>query len=385
MLPSPRWSRAMMFASLPLLLPLFAGLSLAQEELGSVDVLLRSVSAAHVDHPAEEELRQAAVEGLLLWLERHDGAEHLQVLTRRQYDLRMAHARGERFGVGIGVLLVPGYGIRILEVFTDTPADHAGLVSGDVIVAVDGNTVENRPILEVAELLAAREGEYLLLELVDRQGQARSVQLTPERYDAPPISVSDGEDHRIVRLHHFGPGAAEQLWRAIELAPEGHELVIDLRDVRDGLLVEAVGAAAPFLGDETTACFQGSGSGDPEPLEVPLTLRWEQPLAILINAGTQGVAELFAAMIQRANTGLSLVGTPTAGIDALPIWVDLGSEYVLQLPGTRLSLADGTTWGRVGVVPDVVVDAVNSPQLFPPPAPPPDLQIDAALRLVNSP
>jgi C-terminal processing protease CtpA/Prc len=80
-----------------------------------------------------------------------------------------------------------------------------------------------------------------------------------------------------------------------------------------------------------------------------------------------------------------VVGMPTAGVDALPTWVPLGSEHLLQLPGARLSLADGTSWGRVGVVPDVVVEAIDGPQHIPPPAPPVDLQIDAALRMVSSP
>ncbi len=374
-----------MFASLPLLLPLLSGLSLAQEDLGSVDVLLERVAGSHVEQPSQDELRQAAVEGVLLWLERHEGAEHLQVLTREQHERRMAHARGERFGVGIGVLLVPGYGIRILEVFDGTPAARAGLGAGDVVVAVDGQPVEQRPLLEVASLLAADEGAALLLGIVDRQGQARNVQLLPEAYRAPPLSISDGDGHRIVRLHHFGPGAAERLQEALGDIPPAHELVIDLRDVRDGLLEEAVGAAAPFMDEEPVACLVGVRGEEPRAVELPSVQRWGRPLAILVNAGTLGVAELFAAMIQRVNPRLSLVGTPTAGVDALPSWVELGPDWMLQLAGTRLSLADGTSWGRVGVVPDVVVDAVNSPQLFPPPAPPPDLQIDAALQLVGSP
>jgi C-terminal processing protease CtpA/Prc len=104
-----------------------------------------------------------------------------------------------------------------------------------------------------------------------------------------------------------------------------------------------------------------------------------------VNGGTEGVAELFAAMVQRADPAVTLVGLPTAGIDALPTWVDLGPDHVLQLPGTHLSLADGTSWGRVGVVPDVVVQPVEGSRIVPPPAAPADLQVDAALRVVSGP
>ncbi len=370
---------------LSLLLSTLVGVGSAQDELGSVDELLESVAAEHVESPAAEELRAAAVEGIILWLERHEGAEHLQILSREQHQQRLAHARGERFGVGIGVLLVPGYGVRILEVFEGTPAARAGLEAGDVVVAVNGATVENRPVAEVAHLLAARDREQLVLELVGLDGQPRSVTLVPEPYRAPPLSVSDGEEHRMIRMHHFGRGAADQLWAALDGASPGRRLVIDLRDVRDGLLDEAVRSAAPFLGGEALACYRAQGSAEPEPVAVPEAPRWGRPFAVLVNGGTQGVAELFAAMIQRVNPAMSLVGTPTAGIDALPTWVEIGPDRLLQLAGTRLSLADGTSWARVGVVPDVVVQAANGPQLIPPPAPPADLQIDAALRMVSTP
>jgi len=370
---------------LPWILPLFSALSYAQDELGSVDDLLESVASQHVENPAPDELRAAAVEGILLWLERHEGAEHLQVLSRQQYEQRMAHARGERFGVGIGVLLVPGYGIRILEVFDGTPAAQAGLMVGDVVVAVNGEAVESKPIIEVAHLLAAREREQLVLELVDHNGQPRSVTLAPEPYLAPPLSVSEGDGYRMIRLHHFGPGAADHLWEALADARPEQELVIDLRDVRDGLLEEAVASAAPFLRGESVACYVSDDTGEPVPVTTPEASPWERPLAVLVNGGTLGVAELFAAMIQRVNPSMSLVGTPTAGIDALPVWVEIGPDRLLQLAGTRLALADGTSWGRVGVVPDVVVDAADGSQLIPPPAPPADLQIDAALRMISSP
>lgn len=374
-----------MLLHLPCLLSLLSSPCLAQSEVGSLDQLVESVALSHVEQPEIAEIQRAAVEGLLLWLERHDGAEHVAVLTRQEHERRMRHAEGDRFGVGIGVLLVPGYGIRILEVFPGTPADRAGLETGDVVVAVDGEAVGNRPVTEVARLLSAYGRPQLLLEIVDHFGQPRSLVLAPEAYHAPPVAVSDGEGYRIVRVHHFGKDAAAQIGAALlELGAE-RELVLDLRDVKDGQVTETVGAAAPFLGREQVACYRSTAGGRVEPVPAPPAARWMRPVAVLINGGTEGVAELFAAMIQRANPAVTLVGTPTAGIDALPTWVDLGPDHVLQLPGMRLSLADGTSWGRVGVVPDVVVQPVEGSQIVPPPAAPADLQVDAALRVVGGP
>lgn len=374
-----------MLVPLPCLLSLLTSPGWAQADIGSLDQLVESVAAEHAEQPALDELQRAAVEGVMLWLERHDGAEQVAVLSRLEHERRMEYAQGERFGVGIGVLLVPGHGIRILEVFPGTPADRAGLGTGDVVVAVDGQSVGNRPVVEVARLLSANGRSRLVLEIVDRLGEPRSVVLAPEAYHAPPVAVSDGDGYRIVRVHHFGKNAGAQIGAALQGLDEAHELVLDLRDVRDGLVAEAVAAAAPFMGQEQIACYQSTRDGRSEPVPIPAGSRWTRHAAVLVNGGTEGVAELFVAMIQRADPAVTFVGTPTAGVDALPTWVALGPDHVLQLPGTRLSLADGTSWGRVGVIPEVVVQPVEGPQIVPPPAAPADLQVDAALRVVSSP
>ncbi len=373
-----------MAATLPLLLLFFTASGLAQEELRSVDELLEEVAEEHAERPAVMELQRAAVQGMLQWLETQDGSEHLRVLTRAEHERFQAYAQGERFGVGIGVLLVPGYGIRILEVFPGTPAEQAGLVPGEVVLAVGGVPVEQRSAVEVAAMLTARDREQLTLDLLDGQGVPRRVSLEPQRYRAPVLSTTEGEGYLLVRLHHFGAGAAEALAGVLErVGPR--ELVIDLRDARDGLLPEAVATAALFLGSEELAGYRLLGESEGQPLLLPEGPRWDQPLAVLVNGGTAGVAELFVASIQRVNPRMGLVGTPTAGVATLPAWVPLGAEHLLQLAGERLVLADGTTWSRVGVIPDVVVQPLDGWQLMPPPAVPPDLQIDAALRLVRSP
>ena len=207
-----------------------------------VDELLEEVAEEHAERPAVMELQRAAVQGMLQWLETQDGSEHLRVLTRAEHERFQAYAQGERFGVGIGVLLVPGYGIRILEVFPGTPAEQAGLVPGEVVLAVGGVPVEQRSAVEVAAMLTARDREQLTLDLLDGQGVPRRVSLEPQRYRAPVLSTTEGEGYLLVRLHHFGAGAAEALAGVLErVGPR--ELVIDLRDARDGLLPEAVATA----------------------------------------------------------------------------------------------------------------------------------------------
>ena len=371
--------------TLSLMLALPLGGAFAQDVEVSVDSVADDIAAAHVDRPDAGLLRRAALEGLVHLLELQGGADGVRLLSSDDHRRLEARARGERHGVGIGILVVPGYGIRILEVFDGTPAQAAGLRPGDVVVAVDGVSIQSKQPAEILALLNADARSLLTLDLLDGDSVPRRVKLVPTRYDAPPVSVNLGNGHRLVRVHHFGAGAAQLIQRQLEEIEPDEALVIDLRDAGDGLLHEAAAAAAPFLGGQVLIGYQDTAAVRGQAVPIPAAPAWHGAFAVLVNGGTRGIAELFVAAIQRVNQNMSLVGSPTAGVASLPTWVPVGRKHMLQLPGARLTLADGTTWSRVGVVPDVVVEPFMGAQLMPPPAPPPDLQIDAALQLVRAP
>ncbi len=371
--------------TLSLMLALPLGSAFAQDAEVSVDAVVEDIAAAHADSPDPGLLRNAALEGLFHLLELQAGADGVRLLSSDDHRRLETRSRGERHGVGIGILVVPGYGIRILEVFDGTPAQAAGLRPGHVVVAVDGVSIQSKQPNEILALLNAEARSLLTLDLLDGDSVPWRVELVPTRYDAPPVSVTRGQGHLLVRIHHFGAGAAQMMERQLAEIEPDEALVIDLRDAGDGLLPEAAAAAAPFLGGQDLIGYQDTARVRGQAIPVPKTTPWTGAFAVLVNGGTRGVAELFVAAIQRVNQNMSLVGSPTAGVAALPVWIPVGKEHMLQLPGTRLTLADGTTWSRVGVVPDVVVEPFMGAQLIPPPAPPPDLQIDAALRLVRTP
>ncbi len=351
----------------------------------SVDAVIDQVSGVHADGLEADTLRQVALEGVMDWLEQQDPSGAVRILGASDVERLRAEARGERFGVGLEVLLARGYGARVLEVFPGTPAEEAGIREGDVVVAADGVDVRASDPEVVRQTLDPASGRTLRLGVVSADGTLREAALTPRRYATPAVTESRGSDYRILRVHHFGQGAGQALQTSLGHVGEGEALVIDLRDTRDGRPEEAVAAAAPFLAGVPVAGVRVGPRQVRDALPVPPAARWTGRFVVLVNGGTEGVAELFAAAVQRAASGAVFVGTPTAGVDVLPAWVRLDRTRWVQVPAARLVLPDGSTWSHVGVVPDVWVQALPGPVLLPPPAPPPDLQVDAALRLVRSP
>jgi len=368
-----------------LLLLCLAGPAPGADPPPSVDAVIEQVSEVHADGLEAEVLRAVALDGVTTWLEQQDPSGSVRVLSSDDVERARAEAQGERFGVGLEVLLAGGYGARVLDVFPGTPAEEAQVRVGDVVVGVDGVDVQGLDTEAVKHLLDPTAGRTLLLAVVSSDGTRREVSLAPRRYATPAVTVSRGPDYRILRIHHLGRGAARALQASLARVEEGEALVLDLRDTRDGRPEEAVAAAAPFLAGEPPAAVRLGPGGARETLRAPPVPAWTRRLVILVNGGTEGVAELFAAAVQRANAGAVFVGTPTAGVDVLPTWIRLDRTRWVQVPAARLVLPDGGTWSHVGVVPDVLVQALPGPILLPPPAPPPDLQVDAALKVVRSP
>jgi C-terminal processing protease CtpA/Prc len=253
------------------------------------------------------------------------------------------------------------------------------------VVGVDGVDVQGLDPDVVRPMLDPSSGRTLRLEVVSTDGAHREIGLAPRRYATPAVTVNRGPDYRILRIHHFGRGAAQALRTNLGQVEEGEALVLDLRDTCDGRPEEAVAAAAPFVGQESVAAVKVGPGQARNALYTPAVPRWTHRLVVLVNGGTEGVAELFAAVVQRADPRVVFVGTPTAGVDVLPAWIRLDRTRWVQVPAARLVLPDGSTWSHVGIVPDVWVHALSGPVLLPPPAPPPDLQVDAALKVVRSP
>jgi carboxyl-terminal processing protease len=249
--------------------------------------------------------------------------------------------------VGFGMSVAPDAGALVVTaVHRGSPAWDAGLVHGDRIVRVNGQGVTGylKPMALAA--LWGADGEKVRLS-VARKGGAKDVELIYQPWSFTPFSVERFGDLGVVRVRTFGPGLAAAVRRALESACLG--LVVDLRDASGGGEEEMVALADLLLGegkvgsreprDELGRRAWAAAPGSPgERLDVPI--------AVAINGGTSGLAEVLAAAL-RAHGRAILVGRRTAGIDTLETLAPLPDGSAIQVASTRLlgpdrlSLAEG--------------------------------------------
>jgi len=278
--------------------------------------------------------------------------------------------------VGIGASITRRDGrVFFLEVFPDGPAARAGLEAGDLLVAVGGTPVDGMTLGEVVRRLRGRAGTEVVLTVRRRGGRGPEERLVLRRarVRVPPVRgarlLEGPERVGYLRLTAFTPGAAAALRRSVaSLVEDGaRAVVLDLRGNPGGSLLEAVEAAAVFLGRGRVLRTRGRLLGTDWGYDVPWWSRpvWEGPLAVLVDGGTASAAEALAAALQAQERAV-LVGRRTYGKGAAQITVDLAwTDCALVVTVARVYDPKGRCLEGTGLVPDRPVPRAAAPAARP--------------------
>lgn len=314
-------------------------------------------AARPVDRPA---LERAAVEGMLRTL----GDRWSTYYGRSEYASFQAALDGHYSGVGLwlrGTTTGPA-GVEVGSVAAGSPAERAGVLTGDVLVSVGGTGVVGADVPTVAALL--RGAEKSTVRVGVRRGSATSTMaLTRTTFTTPDVAVErlKGNIAR-VSVTAFTRGVGRDVAAALEAdtgpAPGG--VVLDLRDNPGGLLDEAVAVASVFLDGGPVVSYERRGQAR-QALEAYAGGDVTTPLVVLVNASTASAAEVVAAALQDRNRAV-IVGTRTYGKGSVQEPAPLSDGSALELTVGRYLTPAGRSLDGVGVEPDVVVPPGEAPE-----------------------
>lgn len=247
----------------------------------------------------------------------------------------------------LGVLLLRADGRYLLEdVRMGSPAEEADLQLGWEVRSVDGKPFYPGLLLE--------PGVPVAVELVDHTGAVRSMRLTP-RLMEPPVRRRGywRGGAFVIAFDSFDAGVGR--WMDAQLAglPEGTPVVLDLRNNRGGLLVEASSVLSCFL----PAGLEWATHKPRRGAETPLALRracrpYDGPVAVLVNGASRSAAELVPAALQENGRGV-VVGRRTAGDVLISTEWKLPDGGEMSLSIADIHMAGGARLEKNGVEPDV--------------------------------
>ena len=219
-------------------------------------------------------------------------------------------------GIGVDVINVR-QGLKVDDVFPGSPASHAGLTRGDVIVAVGGTSLASRPQSFGPRLIKGKPGTHVTVTFL-RGSQRHTVTLVRADLVGPVATGKIVNYHGIklgsVGLFSFTDGSGAELRSQVEqmLHQGARGLILDLRDNPGGLLNEAVNVASIFIPDGTIV----STDGRAQPKQVYVAkggaIPTSIPMVVLVDRGTASAAEIVTGALQ-ARGRAKVIGTRTYG------------------------------------------------------------------------
>jgi carboxyl-terminal processing protease len=329
-----------------------------RESLALYAEALDTVRDDYVDQEALDPQKQTygAIEGMLDTL----GDEgHTRFLTPKEREQNEEGLSGTYVGIGVQ-LEAASDEIVVAAPIEDSPADRAGIRSGDVLVAVNGESVRGEDISEIVERVKGPEGTVVRLTVL-RGEEERRFDLTRAEIRSPVVSwaLIGDTDVAHVSLFSFSDESARELREAFEEARSAgaKRFVFDLRDNPGGRLDQAVEMAGYFLEPESVAYVRKEASGGREEVKVSETGEpglTDAPLAVLVNKGSASSSEILAGAL-RDNGRATVIGETTFGTGTVL------SEFVLR-DGSSILLGvaewltpDGDFIRETGIEPDVEV------------------------------
>lgn len=309
-----------------------------------------------VDQPVDDlQLMQGAIRGMLDSL----GDPHTGYMTPEEYDQATMPLDGSYTGIGAWVDTSGEY-LTIISPMAGSPAETAGVKSGDQIIAVDGVDVTQTDPSVVLQSVLGPEGTTVVLTVYrPESNETLDFSIVRAHITIPSIeSRMLDENIAYIYLATFGENSAQDLIDALTtlLAENPRGLILDLRDNSGGYVDTAIEIISQFL-PNGTVMIEKLGTGEEIPFEViPGGIATEIPMVVLVNGGSASASEIAAGAIQDYERGL-IVGTTTYGKGSVQNWIPLNNDQgAVKVTIARWLTPKGRLIHEVGLTPDYVVE-----------------------------
>lgn len=285
------------------------------DDLWTFGRILALVEDEFVGEADSKKLVENAIDGML-----HGLDPHSNYLSEDSFAEMRDEQRGRFHGLGIQITKRgPDKPLTVIAPIDDTPADRAGLRSGDVIAEIETHPTIDLTVQEAVRLLKGAKGTTVTIT-IERPGADAPFQVTIERDEIPiqslRVSYMVEPGVGVVRIANFNNTTATELDEALEqLTEQGMErLLLDLRGNPGGLLDQAVQVSERFLPEGKLIVFtRGRIPGSNQDFVARSRDPWaDLPLVVLVDSASASASEIVAGAIQDHDRGL-LVGETTFG------------------------------------------------------------------------
>ena len=330
------------------------------EDIRSLSEVFGKVKQHYVEDIEDKELLENAIRGLLSGLDPHSAYLDKEAFT----ELREGTS-GEFGGLGIVVGMKDGF-VNVISPIDDTPAEKAGVKSGDLIIRLDDKNVKGMTLEDAVSVMRGKPNTDILLTIV-REGKDKPLKIEITRAIIKIQSVRSktlAKGFGYIRVSAFQERTGADLRKAITKLKRANDkklkgLVLDLRNNPGGLLNAAVEVSDAFLEEGTVVSIKGRDKSNTTTYSAKgLDLINGAPIVVLINGGSASASEIVAGALQDHRRGI-VMGTLSFGKASVQTVVPLGNGSALKLTTARYYTPAGTSIQAKGITPDIILDDVK--------------------------
>ena len=348
------------------------------EKLDSFGDVFDLIQKNYVEEVEDEKVIEFAINGMLQALDPHSG-----YMNTEQYIEMQEETEGEFGGLGIEVTMENGF-IKIITPIDDTPAAEAGVMPGDFITHINGESIQGQSLQEGVEKLRGLVGTSVEISIA-RAGEDEVLIKSIKRAIITVQAVKFRREDNIgyIRLISFSEQAGKGIKKAIKsLQKEIGEknisgFILDLRNNPGGLLGQSIDVTNHFLSSGEIVSTKGRGKRNIARFDATKgDLTNGKPLIVLINEGSASASEIVAGALQDHKRAI-ILGAQSYGKGSVQTIFPLNDKSAIRMTTALYYTPSGDSIHKIGVIPDIEVksDFSNENET--------DKQLDYALELLN--
>jgi len=324
----------------------------AYRQLSVYSEVLSRVRSEYVEEPNIPAVTEGALHGLLESLDAN--SSYLSAAEYKRYKSIKTDGKAE---IGAAVSKRFGYA-AVIAVIPGGPAEKAGIENSDIFESIEGRSTREMSLAEIHSLLAGEPGSTLTVAVVrPRRAEPQKIVITRDAVTIPPVADKMlAENVGYVKVDTFTNGKSQEIANKIRnLQKQGaRKIVLDLRNAAAGDEAEGIATANLFLDHGTITYLQGQKYPRQAFNADPAKDITKLPVAVLVNRGTAGPAEIVASAILENARG-DVVGDKTFGDGSVQKLIDMRDGGALILSVAKYYTPNGKAIQDTAVTPNFVV------------------------------
>ncbi len=315
------------------------------------------VRSDYVEEVTDQQLIEAAINGMLTALDPHSS-----YMNTKNFQDMQVQVQGQFGGLGIEVTQENGF-IKVVSPIDDTPAALADIRPGDLIVALDGETVQGLALNDAVERMRGPINSPIKLTI--KRADKPLFDVTLKRAVVKIQSVKSqliGTDVGYVRISSFNEQTDSGLQAAMKSLRDkaGSNkltgLILDLRNNPGGLLDQAISVSDDFLDKGEIVSTRGRRADDAQRYDAkPGDITNGLAMVVLINGGSASASEIVAGALQDHHRAI-LLGTKSFGKGSVQTIITLPGQGAMRLTTARYYTPSGRSIQAQGIDPDITVE-----------------------------